>query len=169
MTLAEWSQPTALRSLLATYSDHIYRHQPTLTREQKPLLSLWAQWYIGLLVPPLMLALLNEPQGLSLAPEHFHVEFHESGRAACFWIDVHSDAGIETVTAVADGCLVTRTLQPVIEALEATGEINGKLIWSNTGYLINWYLGEMRALLGMSSLPPCASTVSLKTTRRWSG
>lgn len=64
---------------------------------------------------------------------------------------------------------MTRTLQPVIEALEATGEINGKLIWSNTGYLINWYLGEMRALLGMSSLPPCASTVSLKTTRRWSG
>ena len=37
---------------------------------------------------------------------------------------------------------VTRTLQPVIEALEATGEINGKLIWSNTGYLINWYLGK---------------------------
>ena len=88
LTLAEWSQPIALRSLLATWSDHIYRHQPTLPREQKPLLSLWAQWYIGLLVPPLMLALLNEPQGLSLSPEHFHVEFHESGRAACFWIDV---------------------------------------------------------------------------------
>lgn len=44
--------------------------------------------------------------------------------------------------------LVTRTLQPVVEALAATGEINSKLIWSNTGYLINWYLGEMRALLG---------------------
>lgn len=80
------------------WSDHIYRHQPTLPREQKPLLSLWAQWYIGLLVPPLMLALLNEPQGLSLAPEHFHVEFHESGRAACFWIDVHSDADIERLS-----------------------------------------------------------------------
>lgn len=44
LTLAEWSQPIALRSLLATWSDHIYRHQPTLPREQKPLLSLWAQW-----------------------------------------------------------------------------------------------------------------------------
>ncbi len=44
--------------------------------------------------------------------------------------------------------LVTRTLQPVVEALAATGEINSKLILSNTGYLINWYLGEMRALLG---------------------
>jgi ferric iron reductase protein FhuF len=78
-----------LRSLLATWSDHIYRHQPAAAGT-KPLLSLWAQWYIGLMVPPLMLALLNEPQGLSLAPEHFHVEFHESGRAACFWIDVHA-------------------------------------------------------------------------------
>ncbi|MFO6137826.1 hypothetical protein ACLBVR_39030, partial [Pseudomonas aeruginosa] len=64
-TLAEWTHPIALRSPLATWSDHIYRHQPTLPREQKPLLSLWAQWYIGLLVPPLMLALLNAPQGLS--------------------------------------------------------------------------------------------------------
>ncbi|HDG7840974.1 TPA: siderophore-iron reductase FhuF [Klebsiella quasipneumoniae] len=153
LTLAEWSRPTALRSLMATYSDHIYRHQPTLTREAKPLLSLWAQWYIGLLVPPLMLALLNEPQGLSPAPEHFHVEFHESGRAACFWIDVHSDAGIERLSPLSRmDALVTCTLQPVIEALEATGEINGKLIWSNTGYLINWYLGEMRALLGDEQL-----------------
>ena len=64
LTLAEWSQPIALRPCWPP-SDHIYRHQPTLPREQKPLLSLWAQWYIGLLVPPLMLALLNEPQGLS--------------------------------------------------------------------------------------------------------
>jgi ferric iron reductase protein FhuF len=54
--------------------------------------------------------------------------------------------------------LVTRTLQPVVEALEATGEINGKLIWSNTGYLINWYLGKC-ALLGDEQLPPCVSTV----------
>ncbi|STV83104.1 Ferric reductase [Klebsiella michiganensis] len=51
LTLAEWSQPATLSSLIATYSDHIYRNQPGQAREQKPLLSLWAQWYIGLLVP----------------------------------------------------------------------------------------------------------------------
>ena len=33
MTLHEWTQPTTLSSLLAVYSDHIYRNQPTLTRE----------------------------------------------------------------------------------------------------------------------------------------
>lgn len=44
--------------------------------------------------------------------------------------------------------LIATALQPVVQALEATGDINGKLIWSNTGYLINWYLGEMKTLLG---------------------
>ena len=67
MTLAEWRQPSTLQSLLATYSDHIYRNQPTLTRENKPLLSLWAQWYIGLMVPPLMLAVLTQKSMLALS------------------------------------------------------------------------------------------------------
>lgn len=149
LTLAEWSQPMALSSLLATYSDHIYRNQPGQPREQKPLLSLWAQWYIGLLVPPLMLALLSEEHAISLAPEHFRVEFHETGRAACFWIAVHSaDNASEQSAQSRMEKLVTCALLPVVQALEATGDINGKLIWSNTGYLINWYLGEMKALLG---------------------
>ncbi len=149
LALAEWSQPMALSSLLATYSDHIYRNQPTQVCEQKPLLSLWAQWYIGLLIPPLMLALLSEDRVISLTPEHFRVEFHETGRAACFWIDVHcAQASSEQSAQSRMETLVTCALQPVIQALEATGDINGKLIWSNTGYLINWYLGEMKALLG---------------------
>ena len=149
LTLAEWSQPAALSSLLAVYSDHIYRHQPTLPREKKALLSLWAQWYIGLLVPPLMLSLLSEEYAIDLAAEHFHVEFHETGRAACFWIDVHPPViGRGQSPRQRLENLVVDVLQPVVQALEATGDIHGKLIWSNTGYLINWYLGEMQAQLG---------------------
>ena len=149
MTLAQWQQPAKRQSLLATYSDHIYRNQPTLTRENKPLLSLWAQWYIGLMVPPLMLALLTQRSMLELSPDNFHVEFHETGRAACFWIDLHEDHSAERLTAQERmERLITQALIPVVEALEATGEINGKLIWSNTGYLIHWYLTEMKPLLG---------------------
>ncbi|WP_312953112.1 siderophore-iron reductase FhuF [Superficieibacter sp.] len=149
MTLAHWSRPAELRSLLALYGDHIYRNQPTQAREDKPLLSLWAQWYIGLMVPPLMLALLTEPRALDLSPERFHVEFHETGRAACFWIEVAEDIKSSLLPpAERLQTLVTQALIPIVDALEATGEINGKLIWSNTGYLINWYLGEMKPLLG---------------------
>ncbi len=149
MTLAEWQRPAERQSLLAAYSDHIYRNQPTLARENKPLLSLWAQWYIGLMVPPIMVALLTQDTMMDLSPEHFHVEFHETGRAACFWIDVHEDrrAGQRSAQERMEQ-LITQALMPVIDVLEQTGEINGKLIWSNTGYLIHWYLTEMKPLLG---------------------
>lgn len=89
MTLAQWTRPATFRSLLAAYSDHIYRHTPGLPRENKPLLSLWAQWYIGLMAPPLMLALLTQARAINVSAEHIHVEFHETERAACFWLDVH--------------------------------------------------------------------------------
>ncbi|MEG5548966.1 siderophore-iron reductase FhuF [Enterobacter wuhouensis] len=149
MTLSQWQRSTELQSLLATYSDHIYRNQPTLARENKPLISLWAQWYIGLMVPPLMLALLTQDSMLNLSPDYFHVEFHETGRAACFWIDLHEDRDASLLSAQERmERLVTHALVPVVDALEATGEINGKLIWSNTGYLIHWYLTEMKPLLG---------------------
>lgn len=149
MTLAEWSRASEMHSLLACYSDHIYRNNIHGSRENKPLLSLWAQWYIGLLVPPLMLALLTEEKALALSAEHFHVEFHETGRAACFWIDVHQDHQLTRQSPIERmEQLVSQALMPIVSTLEATGEINGKLIWSNTGYLINWYLGEMKTLLG---------------------
>ncbi|MES0266163.1 siderophore-iron reductase FhuF [Citrobacter sedlakii] len=149
MTLAQWCRPNELQSLLAVYSDHIYRNQPTQPRENKPLLSLWAQWYIGLMVPPLMLALLTQETAIDVSPEHVHVEFHETGRAACFWIDVHPDRqATECSPQMRIEILIKQALTPVVQALVATGEINGKLIWSNTGYLIHWYLNEMKPLLG---------------------
>lgn len=153
MTLAQWSSTNALSSLLAVYSDHIYRNQPTMIRENKPLISLWAQWYIGLMVPPLMLALLTQEKALDVSPEHFHVEFHETGRAACFWGDVCEDknATLHSPQQRME-TLISQALVPVVQALEATGEINGKLIWSNTGYLINWYLTEMKQLLGEATV-----------------
>ena len=149
MPLGEWRRGSQLGSLLAAYSEHIYRNDPARVRENKPLLSLWAQWYFGLQVPPLLLALLTLPEGFSLDPRHFFAEFHETGRAACFWIDAEPDAALAGMAPEARvEQLVIRTLLPVVEALEATGDINAKLIWSNTGYLLNWYLGDLRPLLG---------------------
>ncbi|OCE93687.1 siderophore-iron reductase FhuF, partial [Shigella sonnei] len=150
---AQWSSPNALSSLLAVYSDHIYRNQPTMIRENKPLISLWAQLYIGLMVPPLMLALLTQEKALDVSPEHFHAEFHETGRVACFWVDVCEDKNATPHSPQQRmETLISQALVPVVQALEATGEINGKLIWSNTGYLINWYLTEMKQLLGEATV-----------------
>jgi ferric iron reductase protein FhuF len=102
---------------------------------------------------PLMLELPTEESAISLSPDHFRVEFHETGRAACFWIDVRTDVRASQKSAIERmDDLVSQALMPVVQALEATGEINGKLIWSNTGYLINWYLTEMKQLLGEATV-----------------
>jgi len=105
------------------------------------------------MVPPLMLALLTQEKALDVSPEHVHVEFHETGRAACFWVDVCEDknATLHSPQQRME-TLISQALVPVVQALEATGEINGKLIWSNTGYLINWYLTEMKQLLGEATV-----------------
>ncbi|EPZ2207501.1 siderophore-iron reductase FhuF [Escherichia coli] len=85
--------------------------------------------------------------------EHFHAEFHETGRAACFWVDVCEDKNATPHSPQQRmERLISQALVPVVQALEATGEINGKLIWSNTGYLINWYLTEMKQLLGEATV-----------------
>ena len=151
--LHQWAQPAALTSLLACYSDHIYRNQPQLVREGKPLKSLWAQWYLGLLVPPLVMALITQPRALDIDPQHIHVEFHETGRAATFWLDVQEDKMATTMPLTQRlEKLIIKGLMPVVEALEKSGEINGKLIWSNTGYLLNWFFGELRELLDESTI-----------------
>ncbi|EED0303919.1 siderophore-iron reductase FhuF [Escherichia coli] len=99
------------------------------------------------------LALLTQEKALDVSPEHFHVEFHETGRAACFWVDVCEDKNATPHSPQQRmETLISQALVPVVQALEATGEINGKLIWSNTGYLINWYLTEMKQLLGEATV-----------------
>lgn len=46
-----------------------------------------------------------------------------------------------------------------------TGDINArKLIWSNTGYLINWYLTEMKLLLGEALLATLRQRCFLKSS-----
>lgn len=91
---------------------------------------------------------VNTGKSVRSFPEHFHVEFHETGRAACFWIDVCENKNAPHLPQQRMEKLISQAIAPVVQALEATGEINGKLIWSNTGYLINWYLTEMKQLLG---------------------
>ena len=142
----------AVRATIAEHREHLLEF--IRLDEPAPLNAMTlAQWYIGLMVPPLMLALLTQEKALDVSPEHVHVEFHETGRAACFWVDVCEDKNATPHSPQQRmETLISQALVPVVQALEATGEINGKLIWSNTGYLINWYLTEMKQLLGEATV-----------------
>ena len=94
------------------------------------------------------MALITQTRALDINPQHIQVEFHETGRAATFWLDVQEDRVATTMPiSLRLEKLITKGLMPVVDALESSGEINGKLIWSNTGYLLNWFFGELREWL----------------------
>ncbi|WP_312985476.1 siderophore-iron reductase FhuF [Atlantibacter sp.] len=149
LTLSHWAQPGTLNALMTTYGDHLYAQHIEQAWEVKPLKSLWAQWYVGLLTPALMAIVLTHPQGLRLSPDVIRARFHETGRVESFWIDVYpypESASLSLRERME--YLVGNVLMPVVDALEESGDINGRLIWSNTGYLINWFLGELKPRLG---------------------
>lgn len=149
MTLKRWSQPEAFAQLNRSYGDFIYREQSEMARENKPLQSLWAQWYFGLFLPPMMMSLLLESRALDCSPERCHVEFHETGRPAAFWIDVREDEEARYLSPRRRmDRLIQQHLIPAIQGIEQHGDINGKLIWSNTGFSVYWFLGEIAPLIG---------------------
>lgn len=153
MKLSSWSQAQNFQSLCARYGDHLYRDYPLTPREAKPLQSLWAQWYFGLILPPMMMALLLEPRALDCSPEHIHVEFHETGRPTSYWLDVREDEDARYLSARQRiDRLIQRHLLPVVRGIEQHGDINAKLIWNNTGYLMHWFLGELKPLLDSDTL-----------------
>nr|WP_113865788.1 siderophore-iron reductase FhuF [Brenneria salicis]NMN92766.1 ferric iron reductase protein FhuF [Brenneria salicis ATCC 15712 = DSM 30166]RBP63743.1 ferric iron reductase protein FhuF [Brenneria salicis ATCC 15712 = DSM 30166]RLM31028.1 hydroxamate siderophore iron reductase FhuF [Brenneria salicis ATCC 15712 = DSM 30166] len=147
VTLAEWSRPVAFRQLLQRYGDELYRAYPDQAREEKPLQSLWAQWYIGLLVPPLMLVLLKHTAALDCSWARIYVEFHHTGRPAAFYIAAQVAADIGPSPRQRLEMMLRQHLIPVVTALDGFGALNGKLVWNNTGYLMHWFLGELAACL----------------------
>jgi len=148
LTLAEWSAPENFRLLTQRYANFLYRAHPDTPHEVKPIQSLWAQWYFGLLVPSLMTVLLQESRALDCAPAHIRVAFHENGHPATFWIDVQEDEPARFLSAPQRMARLVQTcLQPAVDGITQHGGINARLIWNNMGYLIHWFLGELRAHL----------------------
>lgn len=149
MTLSRWAEPQNFARLNQLYGDYIYREHGEMERENKPLQSLWAQWYLGLVMPPMIMALLLENRALDISPEHCHVEFHETGRPATFWFDVREDEEARYLSPHRRlDRLIQHHLIPVVSGIEQHGDINAKLIWSNTGFALYWFLGEIAPLIG---------------------
>lgn len=145
LTLAEWSNPLHYRRLTQRYSDYLYRDHPDAVREAKPVLSLWAQWYFGLLLPPLIMALLQESRALDCSPEHIRVGFHENGHPSTFWIDVQEDEEARYLNSLQRiDRLIQQHLIPVVNGITQHGDINARLIWNNMGYSFQWFLGELK-------------------------
>ncbi|MCC8378236.1 siderophore-iron reductase FhuF [Xenorhabdus sp. PB30.3] len=142
MVFHQWSDEKEFLLLMQRYHNEYYANS-----DQKPnnkgLYSLWAQWYFGLVVPPMMLMLLEYPQAADADYNLFQVEFHESGRPNMVyyqltWMDEPLSL-LERYYALLD-----RHIIPVCEKIESYKGINGRLLWNNIGYVMYWYLSNFK-------------------------
>ncbi|MBW0298562.1 siderophore-iron reductase FhuF [Shewanella xiamenensis] len=174
-----WSQPAVYQSLLLDFakaypplgktsssspSENI-PEQILLSHScnSKALHSLWGQWYFGLLVPPMLEWIINAPHSLAstieqieqidIAPEHFYLHPHDSGRVAGFEFQLTPTPKVKAAIVKTTVLTPPRERQlikwiqnhliPSVERLTGLSPTPAKLYWSHLGYLIHWYLGEM--------------------------
>ncbi|MFB2801355.1 siderophore-iron reductase FhuF [Shewanella seohaensis] len=184
LSIDTWSQPAVYQQLLLDFA----KAYPPLgkstssipsenipeqillshSHNSKALHSLWGQWYFGLLVPPMLEWIISTPHSLAstleqveqidIAPEHFYLRPHDSGRVADFEFQLtatpRDNVSIVKV-AIVETTVLTPTrerrlilwiqshLIPSVERLTGLSPTPAKLYWSHLGYLIHWYLGEM--------------------------
>ncbi len=181
-----WSQPAVYQQLLLDFAKAYPPLAKTTSsiptgnipeqillshsRNSKALHSLWGQWYFGLLVPPMLEWIINAPYSLArpleqieqidIAPEHFYLRPHDSGRVAGFEFQLTLAPTPQVKTAIVKAARVKTTvltpfrerqlikwiqshLIPSVERLTGLSPTPAKLYWSHLGYLIHWYLGEM--------------------------
>ncbi|MEQ1965014.1 siderophore-iron reductase FhuF [Xenorhabdus khoisanae] len=142
MNFYQWSSEDEFLLLIKRYQDSYYSNN-NLKPNQKGLYSLWAQWYFGLVVPPMMLMLLEYPRAVDTDYKLFQVEFHETGRPNVVyyqltWMD-ESISLLERYHSMLD-----RHIIPVCEKIETYRGINGRLLWNNIGYVMHWYLENFK-------------------------
>ncbi|MDC9580201.1 siderophore-iron reductase FhuF [Xenorhabdus sp. PR6a] len=142
MGFYQWSNDENFPLLIKSYQDSYYSHNE-LKPNQKGLYSLWAQWYFGLIVPPMMLMLLEYPQPVDTDYSLFQIEFHETGRPNVVYYQLtwlnESASLLERYHSMLD-----RHIIPVCEKIESYRGINGRLLWNNIGYVMHWYLNNFK-------------------------
>lgn len=176
LSVDTWSQPAVYQQLLLDFAKAYPPLAKTTSsiplenipeqillshsRNSKALHSLWGQWYFGLLVPPMLEWIINTPHSLAsnieqidIAPEHFYLRPHDSGRVAGFEFQLTPtprDKAARVKTTVLTPHRERRLIQwiqshlvPSVERLTGLSPTPAKLYWSHLGYLIHWYLGEM--------------------------
>ncbi|CAK9883941.1 MAG: Ferric iron reductase protein FhuF [Candidatus Erwinia impunctatus] len=156
MSLSEWSAAETFPWLLSHYRRFIYRHHSDAPAQQKALLSFWAQWYLGLLLPPMLLAVLPQMKMIDCSHHRWRVSVKDSGQPAAFWWDIREVDEGDTLSARARiELIIHQHLIPVTAAITKQGGISERLIWCNTGMLLHWFLTASADIPSM----PCTKTL----------
>ncbi|KAF1072459.1 MAG: Ferric iron reductase protein FhuF [Pseudomonas citronellolis] len=136
--------------------------------DRRALASQWSKHYLVRLLPPVLAASLVLRRQLPVALAEVQVILDAQGLPEAFRL-AHAGALLEGAPSDAFARfagLIEGHLQPFIEQLAGAVKLSPKVLWSNAGNYLEWFLGEMagaglpalmladgRALLDSERLP----------------
>lgn len=140
--LSELLEPQALTALLERFGDMYGGH------DRRALASQWSKYYFVRLIPPVMAAALVLGRRMDVGFENLQVVLDAQGIPEAFKL-VDEGAGF----TVAPGNpferfshLLHDNLYPFIHALAPQAKLSPRVLWSNAGNYIEWFVGEITKL-----------------------
>lgn len=129
-----------------------YAGSPDL--DQRALLSVWTKFYFSRLIPPVVAASLLGRWQLPVAVEQMGLVLNEAWVPEAFVLP-HGGAAFDKAHVDVLQPLVLENLRPFIEGACAQIKLSPKVLWSNAGNYLEWFVGELRkAGFTPNLLPP---------------
>ncbi|KTT49631.1 hypothetical protein SB11R_09810 [Pseudomonas oryzihabitans] len=122
--------------------------------DQRALLSVWTKFYFSRLIPPVVAASLLRRWRLPVAVDQLGLVLNEAGVPEAFVLP-HGGAAFDEAHLDVLQPLVLDNLRPFIERACAQIKLSPKVLWSNAGNYLEWFVSELRkAGFTPNLLPP---------------
>lgn len=122
--------------------------------DQRALLSVWSKYYFSRLIPPVAAASLLRRWRLPVAVDQLGLVLNDAWVPEAFVLPHGGEAFAEDSLDVLQP-LVLENLRPFIEGVCAQVKLSPKVLWSNAGNYLEWFVSELRkAGFPASTLPP---------------
>lgn len=133
-------RPEVLGETLARYRRH---HGDA---DRRAVASMWSQWYLALLLPPLILAGMARPRVPPAALQDIDVILDPTGQPAGMRLAGGVDADDVACPFLRYAPLWDGHVQPLAEALRALSGVSERLVWNNAGVQLDWTVRQAAAL-----------------------
>jgi ferric iron reductase protein FhuF len=115
--------------------------------DRKGVVSLWAQWYFGILVPPALCLDLLLDRVPRLALDRVRLVLDGSATPAAFVLEDVSEGQPEDAF-MRFSPLIDGHVEPVVNALADFAKVSPRVMWSNAGNMFEWMVAELAKELG---------------------
>ncbi len=115
--------------------------------DRRAVVSLWTQWYFGILIVPTAAAILHLDRDLPVGLDEVGLAFRPDGRLETL-ILAHDGLAHDGTSRASIGAgrftrLVTEHIDPLVRELARTFGVSRRLLWANAAVMLGWTLAQV--------------------------